>query len=113
MGADKLVVHPAFFRRLRHYRDRIALKDSRPRVAAKFVKATQALIHQLARNPGAGHSARFEAEDLRDILRATIPGFSIFAVFYRWDASTLTVITVEHTAQDLPARLAAVVSKSD
>jgi hypothetical protein len=33
--------------------------------------------------------------------------FPVFAVFYRWDGQTLTVITLEHTAQDLPSRLAA------
>jgi plasmid stabilization system protein ParE len=108
--ANNLVVHPAFYRRVRHYRDRIALHDGRPRTAEKFVLASRNSVLQLLKNPQRGHSARFESPDLTDILRVAVPGFPVFAVFYRWDAKTLTVITLEHTAQDLPARLAAVLS---
>jgi hypothetical protein len=108
--AAKLLVHPAFYRRVRHYRDRIGIHDGRPQVAIKFVKAAQELVPQLLQNPQRGHGAGFEASDLADILRVAVPGFPIFALFYRWDGQTLTVITLEHTAQDLPARLAGVVS---
>ncbi|HYG35895.1 MAG TPA: type II toxin-antitoxin system RelE/ParE family toxin [Clostridia bacterium] len=110
MGAKKLLVHPAFYRRVRHYRDRIGIKDGRPQVAIRFVQATQDLVVQLLENPQRGHLARFEAPDLADILRAPVPGFPLFALFYRWDGQTLTVITLEHTAQDLPSRLASIVS---
>ncbi len=110
MGAKKLFVHPAFYRRIRHYRDRIAMKDGRPKVAIRFVQAAQNLVAQLLNNPHRGHPARFEATDLADILRAAIPGFPVFALFYRWDGQKLTIITVEHTAQDLPSRLASIVS---
>jgi plasmid stabilization system protein ParE len=113
MAAEKLLVYPAFYRRLRHYRDRIRVKDNRPRVATKFVKATQRLVHQLLENPGRGHLAGFEAQDLSDIFRASVPGFTVFALFYRWDRQTLTIITLEHTAQDLPSRLASIVSNPD
>ena len=110
MSANKLRVHPAFYRRVRHYRDRIGIHDGRPQVAAKFVRATQGLVVELLKNPKRGHSARLEAPDLADVLRVGVPGFSIFSLFYRWDGQTLTVITVEHTAQDLPSRLASMVS---
>jgi len=110
MGANQLRVHPAFYRRLRHYRDRIGLQDGRPQVAVKFVRATHELVRQLLKNPRSGHFAGFEAPDLADILRASVPGFSVFALFYRWDGETLTVITLEHTAQDLPSRLASMVA---
>jgi plasmid stabilization system protein ParE len=110
MGANRLRVHPAFYRRIRHYRDRIGIKDGRPQVAAKLVRATQELVVQLLENPLRGHGAGFEAPELTDILRMSIPGFSVFALFYRWDGQTLTVITLEHTAQDLPARLASMVA---
>jgi plasmid stabilization system protein ParE len=110
MGANKLQVHPAFYRRIRHYRDRIGIKDGRPHVAVNFVRATQALVVQLLQNPQRGHLARIESPDLADILRASVPGFSVFALFYRWDGEILTVITLEHTAQDLPSRLASIVS---
>lgn len=110
MGANKLLVHPAFYRRVRHYRDRIGISDGRPKVAIKFVEAARKLVVQLMDNPGRGHPARFEAPDLADVLRAGVPGFPVFALFYRWDGQTLTVITLEHTAQDLPARLAGIVS---
>jgi plasmid stabilization system protein ParE len=110
--AIKLVVHPAFYRRVRHYRDRIGIHDERPQVAANFVKAVNELVLQLLQSPQRGHSARFEASDLRDVLRVAVPGFSVFALFYRWTGQTLTVITIEHTAQDLPARLAAIISDS-
>ena len=110
MGANKLRVHPAFYQRTRHYRDRIGIKDGRPQVAVKFVRATQELVVQLLENPQRGHLARFEAPELADILRASVPGFSVFALFYRWDGQTLTVITVEHTAQDLPSRVASILS---
>ena len=110
MGADKLRVHPAFYRRIRHYRDRIGIKDGRPQVAVSFVRATQTLVGQLLNSPQRGHLARFESPELADIRRASVPGFSVFAVFYRWDGETLTVITLEHTAQDLPSRLASIVS---
>jgi plasmid stabilization system protein ParE len=109
MAAKRLVIHPAFYRRVRHYRDRIN-QDARPQVAARFVRASQKLVEQLLENPGRGHLARFEAPDLADILRASIPGFPIFAVFYRWQGELLTIITLEHTAQDLPSRLASLVS---
>lgn len=108
--AARLVVHPAFYRRVRHYRDRIGVQDARPQTAFRFVQAVRDLVPRLLRNPGRGHSARFEARDLADVLRVTLPGFAVFAVFYRWDGQTLTVIALEHTAQDLPARLAAVLS---
>jgi plasmid stabilization system protein ParE len=108
--AAKLFVHPAFYRRVRHYRDRIGIHDARPHIAIKFVKAAQELVLRLMENPQRGHAARFEASDLADILRAAVPGFPVFALFYRWDGHTLTVITLEHTAQDLPARLAGLLS---
>src|SRR6266853_5416139 len=108
--AVKLKVHPAFYRRVRHYRDRIGIHDGRPQVAIKFVKQAQALVLQLLQNPQRGHSARFESPDLADILRVAVPGFPVFALYYRWDGQTLTVITLEHTAQDLPSRLAGVLS---
>ena len=97
---------------MRHYRDRIRVHEGRPQVAIKFVKAAQELVLRILHNPQCGHSARFESSDLTDILRVSVPGFSIFAVFYRWDGQTLTVITLEHTAQDLPSRLAGILSAS-
>jgi Plasmid stabilisation system protein. len=108
--AAKLRVHPAFYTRVRHYRDRIGIHDGRPQVAARFVNSAQDLIHRLLENPGHGHTAGFESADLADILRAAVPGFAVFALFYRWDGQTLTVITLEHTAQDLPSRLASIIS---
>lgn len=110
MGANQLQIHPAFYRRVRHYRDRIAVRDGRPQVAARFVRAVQDLVVQLLENPRRGHCAGFEAPELADILRMSVPGFAIFALFYRWDGHTLTVVTLEHTAQDLPARLASMVA---
>ena len=61
-------------------------------------------------NPGRGHPARFEAAELADILRASVPGFGIFAVFYRWTEDSVTLITIEHCKQDLPSKLAKVVA---
>ncbi len=110
MGANKLFVHPAFYRRISHYRDRIGIKDGRPRVPVQFVRATQELVVQLLQNPRRGHLARFEAPELADILRVSVPGFPVFALFHRWDGQTLTVITLEHTAQDSPSRLASIFS---
>jgi plasmid stabilization system protein ParE len=109
MAAD-LRVHPAFYRRVRHYRDRIGIHDGRPQVAIKFVTAARKLVAQLLQNPRRGHPAHFESSDLADILRVSVPGFPVFALFYRWDGRTLTVITLEHTAQDLPSRLAGIIS---
>ena len=108
--ADEFVVHPAFYRRVRHYRDRIGGREGRPQTARRFVRAVQELVPRLLENPRRGHSARFEAQDLADVLRVSVPGFAVFALFYRWAGQTLTLITLEHTAQDLPARLAEVLS---
>jgi len=108
--AAKLRVHPAFYRRVRHYRDRIGRRDGRPQVAVKFARAAQDLVLRLMQNPQCGHSACFEPSELADILRVAVPGFPVFALFYRWDGRTLTVITLEHSAQDLPARLAGILS---
>jgi plasmid stabilization system protein ParE len=108
--AANLLVHPAFYRRVRHYRDRIGIHDGRSQVATRFVKAAEASILHLLQNPQIGHSARFEPPDLADILRISVPGFPVFALFYRWDGQTLTVITLEHIAQDLPSRLADIIS---
>src|SRR6266513_1585296 len=102
--AAKLLVHREFYRRVRHYRDRLRIHDGRPQIAIKFVKEARTLVLQLLQNPQRGHSARFESPDLANILRVAVPGFPIFALFYRWDGPTLTVITLEHTAQDLPSR---------
>jgi plasmid stabilization system protein ParE len=110
MAANSLVIHPAFGRRVRHYRDKI-VADGRPQVARKFANAAKTVIYHLVENPFRGHPARFESPDLADILRASLPAFPVFAAFYRWDGQTLTVITLEHTAQDLPRRLASIVSK--
>jgi plasmid stabilization system protein ParE len=109
--AAKLIVHPAFYRRVRHYRDRIGVQNARPQIAIRFVRVVRDMVPRLLEHPGRGHSARFEARDLADILRVSVPGFALFALFYRWDGKTLTVITLEHTAQDLPSRLAAVLEK--
>lgn len=109
MGANQLVVQPVFRSRARHYRDRMA-KEGRPQVADRFVAAVQELVGKLIQNPKRGHPAGFETIDLADVLRATIPGFRIFAIFYRWNGQRLTIISLEHTAQDLPARLASIVS---
>jgi plasmid stabilization system protein ParE len=109
MAANQLAVHPGFYRRVRHYRDRIR-HEGRPQVAKRFAKAVQSLVGHLLENPQRGHRAGFEAPDLMDILRASVPGFGIFAIFYRWDGQKLTIITLEHTAQDLPSRLAVIVS---
>lgn len=79
-------------------------------MAIRFVNEAQAIVLELLQHPERGHSARFESSDLADILRVAVPGFPIFALFYRWDGGTLTVITLEHTAQDLPSRLAGVLS---
>lgn len=111
MGADRLHIHPGFYRRMRHYRDRICIQEGRPQVAVAFVQAARELVVELLKNPHRGHPARFESPDLSDVLRASVPGFSVFALFYRWDGQTITLITVEHTAQDLPARLARLVAK--
>lgn len=111
MAAKKLSIHPAFYRRVRYYRDRIGIKDGRPQVAKRFVKAAQALVNELFKNPHRGHHARFEAPDLADILRVPLPRFPIFALFYRWDGEILTIITLEHAAQDLPSRLAGILSR--
>ena len=108
--AAELVVHPAFYRRVRHYRDRIGVHDGRPQVAVKFVRAVEDLVLSLLQNPQRGHCAGFDSPDLVDILRVAVPAFPIFALFYRWDGHTLTLITLEHTAQDLPSRLAALLS---
>ena len=104
--AVNLLVHPAFYRRVRHYRDRIGIHDGRPQVARRFAKAAEESVLRLLQNPQRGRSANFESPDLTDVLRVAVPGFPIFALFYRWDGQTLTVITLEHTAQDLPTRLA-------
>jgi ParE toxin of type II toxin-antitoxin system, parDE len=106
--AAKLLVHPAFYRRVRHYRDRMAVHDGRPQVAKKFVEAANDLVLQLVRNPQRGHVAGFESADLGDILRANLPGFPLFGLFYRWNGQTLAAITLEHTAQNLPAKLAGI-----
>jgi plasmid stabilization system protein ParE len=108
--AAKLVVHPALYRRVRHYRDRISVHDGRPKVAGRFIKAVEELVSRLLENPQRGHSARFESADLADILRIAVPGFPVFSLFYRWNGQTLTVITLEHTAQELPSRLASILS---
>src|SRR5689334_4377150 len=97
--AVKLRVHPAFYQRVRHYHDRIGIHEGRPQVAAKFAKAAEQIVLRLVKNPGCGHSACFESSDLADVLRVAVPGFNVFAVFYRWDQDALTVITPEHTAQ--------------
>lgn len=110
--AVKLLVHPAFYRRLRHYRDRIKSDEGRPQTATRFVNAVTGRAPQLMASPGSGHSAGFQAPDLADILRTSVPGFPIFSIFYRSERQTLTLITVEHTAQDLPARLASILAKS-
>ena len=109
----KLQVHPAFYRRVRHYRDRIGINDGRPQVASNFTKAAQELVLHLLENPRRGHSAGFEASDLADILRVAAPGIPVFALFYRWDGQTLAVITLEHTAQDLPSRLVGLVPRPE
>jgi ParE toxin of type II toxin-antitoxin system, parDE len=110
--AVKLLVHPAFYRRVRHYRERIGVHDGRSQVAANFVKAAQGLVVNLLQNPQRGHPAGFEAAELADILRTPVPGFPVFALFYRWDGQALTIITLEHAAQNLPSRLAAILSKT-
>ena len=45
-----------------------------------------------------------------DVLRVSVNGFRTFAVFFRWKGEVLTIISLEHTAQDLPARLAGILA---
>ena len=81
-----------------------------PKWRSALFGATRTLVVQLLKSPQRGPLARFETPELADILRASVPGFSVFAVFHCWDGETLTVITLENTAQDLPSRLASIVS---
>jgi hypothetical protein len=52
--AANLLVHPAFYRRVRHYRYRIGIQDGRPQIAVKFVNAAQRLFERLSKIRGAG-----------------------------------------------------------
>ena len=45
--AARLLIHPAFYRRVRHYRDRIGVQDARPQTAFRFVHAVRDLVPQL------------------------------------------------------------------
>ena len=109
MGDRKLRIHRGFYARLRRYCAQIAA-DGRPQVSQAFAEAVDHSLRLIWDNPGRGHTARFEATDLADVFRSSVRGFPLFAIFYRWNADTVTIISVEHTSQDLPARLAKVLS---
>jgi hypothetical protein len=79
-------------------------------VAERFVLSTHELVSTILENPMRGHLARFEAPELVDIVRRSVPGFSVFSVFYRWNDDSVTLITIEHSKQDLPSRLAKLVT---
>jgi hypothetical protein len=80
--AAKLRVYPAFYWRVRHYRDRI-IRDGRALVATRFVQAAAELAVRILKAPQRGRAARFEPPDLADILRMAVQGFPVFAIFYR------------------------------
>jgi hypothetical protein len=75
-------------------------------VAVKVVQATR-FGRSAVENRQRGHVAGFDSSDLANILRVAAR-FPVFALFIAGTA--LTIITLKHTAQDLPSRLANIVS---
>jgi toxin ParE1/3/4 len=71
------------------------------RVAARWERAVTSTLFRLLRNPRTGALCHFAAEELRDLRRVPIAGFSKHLLFYRYRHKSLFVIRIVHGARDL------------
>jgi len=75
-------------------------------VAERYREAFDASVIALANHPGLGIVRKLKAPRLLGIRSyACRPPFDVHLIFYRADATTLSIVRVMHGARDLPRRL--------
>ena len=70
-------------------------------LAIRWQRAVTVSILNAWKDPNIGSPCNFKSEELRDIRRVSIEGFSKHLIFYRVQADELLVLRIVHGARDL------------
>jgi len=70
-------------------------------LAKRWERAVTSAVLRILANPAAGTRCTFRLIELRDVRRATLPGFPKHLLFYRFRQSEVLVLRVVHGARDL------------
>jgi toxin ParE1/3/4 len=76
-------------------------RQSGQALAKRWEKAVTSSLLHILKTPGSGQQCTFRREELRNMRRATIAGFSRHLVFYRLDEQEIFILRVLHGARDL------------
>jgi toxin ParE1/3/4 len=71
------------------------------KLAMRWEKAVTSSLLRIGSNPRSGAACSFRAEELRDVRRAPVAGFSKHLIFYRFQEKEVLVLRVVHGARDL------------
>ncbi len=71
----------------------------------RWEKAVTSAVLRVLNNPAAGTPCAFRRAELRDVRRATIPGFPKHLLFYSIQGTEVLVLRVIHGARDLEGLL--------
>lgn len=70
-------------------------------LAKRWEKAVTTTVLRILDNPAAGTRCNFRAMELRDMRRATVPGFPKHLIFYMLQNAEVFILRVVHGARDL------------
>jgi toxin ParE1/3/4 len=82
------------------------LKEAGEELAGRFVTAVEGTLRFLSTQPDVGHQRKFRHPALTGIRSFRVePPFQNLLIFYRHNATELSVERLMHGARDLPRRL--------
>ena len=70
-------------------------------LATRWERAVTATLLRTLQNPRSGAPCRFRSEELQDVRRVPIAGFSKHLMFYRIQEGEFVVLRIVHGARDL------------
>jgi len=71
------------------------------KLAERWENAVTATLLRILKGPRSGQLCHFKSEELRDVRRAFVGGFSKHLLFYRFRDNELLVLRIVHGARDL------------
>jgi toxin ParE1/3/4 len=70
-------------------------------LAERWENAVTSAVKYVLSHPTAGMLCRFRSHELRNLRRASVPGFRKHVLFYTFDSEQIFVLRVVHGARDL------------
>jgi toxin ParE1/3/4 len=77
------------------------LTQSGQTLAGRWEDSVTSAIAYVVKHPGAGARCKFPSHELRNLRRASIPGFRKHLLFYTFDSEQVFVLRVVHGTRDL------------